>query len=196
MQRGLVALIAVLSATALSGCSGTKSQPPAIIGGGGSASSAPSSTPSPTTPHPGGPVTVAGKLITQPMAHDAAQAWVDFFASYADAMAVADPDWPDMVKRMSSRARYELRKGLEQVKTSHHVAKGPIFLHPVVREMGRVTVTIVDCVDMRQSGIYTLDGKFLKKLPTKQIPYRVQLVLRRGSWVVDDVANFVPGICQ
>ena len=201
--RGLAVLVATaLSAAVLAGCGGDNEDTASgtfTPGGETPVTGSPSPSgpaPAPSVKHVGGPVVMKGPSDPRKSYRAVQQAWTDFYAAYADAVAVADPDLADWKSRMTPVVFRRLRSSVAQLKTDRQIQKGPIVVRPVVLVVAGSTARLSDCVDVSRVVTYDSAGKRVSG-ESKQIWPVVATLRRTGDdWQVSQISSGKSGSCS
>ena len=201
-----VAVVAVLVA-GLTGCGGDQGASP-LPGGGGAgpvATSAPGSTASGRAQAaPGEAQLTSGSVRLTVRSQDATQrpvleAYLGFFAAYADALGKADAGSAQLRRRSTPDAFADFARGLAANAREGVTLRGPVALRPALRKRasGALTVIVDDCLDGSAQRYYDRAGE-----PTGQAgdrrPIRVELVDSPGPvrWVVGSLADGPATACE
>lgn len=198
-----VAVAAVLVA----GCGGEDAATPLAEGGGAPApTSEPGSaatgqaqgTPAGETQLTSGSV----RLTVRPQ--DAAQrpvldAYLGFFAAYADALQRADARAAQLRRRSTPDAFADFARGLAANAREGVTLRGPVALQPVLRPRGSGALTVIvdDCLDGSGQRYYDRAGKPTGEAGARR-PIRVELVDSPGPvrWVVRSLADGPASTCE
>ena len=132
-------------------------------------------------------MTAAGKPESKPERRDVEQAWVDFYAAYADAAALSDPELKDWRDRMTPAGYQKLRGNIDILKKDGQRQVGPVQMNPVVVLVQGRQAALSDCLDGSRTKIEDRGGKLVQKGPQKPVPFQVRLVRQGSAWLVDGI---------
>ncbi len=175
----------VLAAVALAACTGQGDATPLSAGGGSARPTGPSATPSGSgaaAPAPGSSVLTSGVVRLTVRPQDAAQrqvlqAYLGFFAAYADALGRGDAASAELRRRTTPAAFADFSRGIAGNAKDGLTLRGPVTLRPALQAggSGALTVVLVDCLDASRQRFHDRSGK-----PTGDVgrrrPVQVQLV--------------------
>lgn len=197
----------VLAAVLLAGCGGQDGASPLPEGSGGTVpTSAPGTGPTgraQATP-PGETQLASGSVRLTVRPQDAAQrpvldAYLGFFAAYADALQRADARSAQLRRRSTPDAFADFSRGLAANAREGITLRGPVLLRPVLRPRGSGALTVIvdDCLDGSGQRYYDKAGEPTGEAGARR-PIRVELVDSPGPvrWLVGSLADGPSAACE